>query len=115
MGSALGHTRLLQVSYKQTLTELTCARLLQNPASGPGARDASARSGRVRGIPRPPWSPRCQRPFRAGSRYPLAALEPAMPAPVAGGFAVSAVCKTPMYGGSPGSAGADRRLQARGW
>ena len=25
MGSALGHTRLLQVSYQQTPTELTCA------------------------------------------------------------------------------------------
>ena len=48
-------------------------RLLQNPASWP-------------------WSPRCQRPFRAGSRYPkrrLPSLEPAMPAPVSGGFAVS--------------------------
>ena len=31
--------------------------------------------------------------------------------PVPGGFAVPAVCKTPMYGGSPGRAGADRRLQ----
>ena len=38
-----------------------------------------------------------------------------MPAPVPGGFAVPAVGKTPRYGGSPGSAGADRRLQARGW
>ena len=47
----------------------------------PGARDASARPGRVRGIRRPP--------------DPLATLEPAMPAPVPGGFAVSAVRQTP--------------------
>jgi hypothetical protein len=32
--------------------------------------------------------------------------------PVPGGFAVPAACKTPIYGGSPGYARADRRLQA---